>query len=119
VGRMVGFCGTVCSDCRAFIATKEDDDVLRRVAAEVWSEASGEDIKPEDVNCDGCLTVDGRVFGHCLVCEIRRCGFGRRVANCAFCVDYACEKLARYFAENVKARGSLEEIRRELGKQGF
>jgi hypothetical protein len=32
--KMVAFCGIVCTDCKAFIATQENNDVKRREVAE-------------------------------------------------------------------------------------
>jgi hypothetical protein len=64
MGKMVAFCGLVCTDCKAFIATQEDDEAERRNVAEAWSKAFGKDIKPEEIDCDGCLTRNGRHIGY-------------------------------------------------------
>jgi hypothetical protein len=114
--KIVAFCGLICTDCGAFIATQENDDAKRREVAEAWSKAFGHEIKPEDINCDGCLTVDGRHINYCSICEIRKCGMERGVENCAHCVDYACEKLTKSFDETSEARKTLEEIRQQLYK---
>lgn len=114
--RMVAFCGLVCTDCKAFIATQENDDAKRRDVAEAWSKLFGREIKPEEINCDGCLSRDGRHIGYCNVCEIRKCGIEKGVKNCAYCVDYNCEKLARFFEQALEAKNTLEEIRRQLHK---
>jgi hypothetical protein len=34
------------------------------------------------------------------------------VANCAYCSDYGCEKLERFFGFAPQARATLDEIRR-------
>ena len=72
--KIVGYCGIVCTDCLGYIATQKDDDNERKKIAEEWSKQFNVDIKPEQVNCDGCLSEDGRHIGHCMVCEIRKCG---------------------------------------------
>ena len=114
--RMVAFCGIVCTDCKAFIATREDDDAKRRDVAEAWSKAFAKEIKPEEINCDGCLTRDGRHIGYCSICEIRKCGMEKGVKNCAYCIDYKCEKLIKFFEQAPEAKKTLEEIRRQLHK---
>ncbi|MDJ0762849.1 MAG: DUF3795 domain-containing protein [Myxococcota bacterium] len=39
------------------------------------------DIQADDINCDGCLSENGRLFRPCEVCEIRKCGVEKGVAN--------------------------------------
>ena len=114
--KMVAFCGLVCTDCDALIATQENNDVKRREVAKAWSKAFGEEVKPEAINCDGCLTIDGRHINYCSVCEIRKCGMEKGVENCAYCVDYICEKLTAFFENSPEARNTLEEIRQQLEK---
>lgn len=108
---IVAYCGLSCTDCPAFIATQSDDDDERKRVAEMWSKEYGADIAPENINCDGCLVTDGRHIGHCDVCEIRKCGQERAVANCAHCNDYACEKLQKFFETVPDARKRLDAIR--------
>ena len=114
--KMVAFCGLICTDCKAFIATQENDDAKRREVAEAWSKALGKEIKPEEINCEGCLTMDGRHISYCSICEIRKCGMEKEVENCAYCVDYSCEKLINFFEQVSEAKKTLEEIRQQLHK---
>jgi hypothetical protein len=46
------------------------------------------------------------------MCEIRKCGKAKQVKNCAYCSDYACEKLIQFFAMAPDAKANLEEIRK-------
>lgn len=71
---MIAFCGLNCHECGAFLATKENDDKKRAKVAQEWSKLFKIEIKPEDINCDGCLSDGGRLFNYCKVCEIRKCG---------------------------------------------
>ena len=112
--KMIAFCGTICTECPAFLATKKDNADERRKIAELWSKQYKADIKPEDINCEGCLSENGRLFSYCRVCEIRKCGQERRVDNCAYCGDYACEKLNKFFDVAPEAKLTLEEIRKSF-----
>ena len=112
--KMIAFCGLTCTECPAFIATQKDDDKERKKVAKVWSKEFNSDIKPEDVNCDGCLEESGRLFNYCKVCEIRKCGQKKEVKNCAYCDDYACEKLTKFFDIAPDAKTALTEIRKNL-----
>jgi hypothetical protein len=111
--KMIAYCGIVCTECPAFIATQENDDAKRKEVAEMWSKQYKMAVKPEDINCDGCNSDSQRILGYCSVCEIRKCGQGKGVENCAHCDEYACEKLTKFIAMVPHARETLEEIRKK------
>jgi hypothetical protein len=111
MNEIIGFCGTVCSECGAFIATKNNDDDKRAKVAKMWSKQYNSDIKPEDINCDGCQSEEGCVFNYCTVCEIRKCGKEKNVTNCAYCDEYACDKIEVIFQMSPDAKKKLDEIR--------
>jgi hypothetical protein len=48
---MIGYCGLGCVECKAFIATKNDDNTLRAKVAEEWAKLNNAPIKPEHINC--------------------------------------------------------------------
>jgi hypothetical protein len=112
MNKIIAYCGLVCPDCEAYIATQADDQAaLERVAAKWREEYNAPGITIESVICDGCLTGE-RKCSHCAECDIRACGIERRVANCGHCADYAsCEKLERFFGLVPAARTVLDEIR--------
>jgi len=112
--KIIAYCGLVCSDCSAYVATQANDqEALERVAAQWREEYNAPNITVESVICDGCLD-GGRMCSHCAECEIRPCGVARGVANCAHCSDYACEKLEKFFGFVPGARDVLDEIRQSL-----
>ncbi len=111
---MISYCGLACHECGAFLATKADDDDKRREVAELWSKEYGADIKPEDINCDGCLSEGERVLSHCTVCEIRKCGRDKAITNCAYCDEYACDKLESIFKMAPEAKKRLDDIQNVL-----
>ena len=114
MGKQIAYCGLVCTECPAYIATQNDDDEKREETAAQWSTKYNADIKPEDINCDGCLTTTGRVIGHGMVCEIRKCGQEKGIVNCAYCEEYVCEELGKYFEMAPEMKANLEEIRKGL-----
>ncbi len=111
---MVAFCGLLCHKCGAFLATKNNDDEKRAEVAKLWSKEYNANIKPEDINCEGCLSNTGLVFNYCKVCEIRKCGMERGIMNCAHCDDYACEKLEKFFEMVPDSKKRLDDIRGRL-----
>jgi hypothetical protein len=114
--RIVAYCGLVCSDCKAYLATQSNDrEHLERVAAEWRKEFDSPEITADSILCDGCPGVQGgRRIGYCDMCQIRACALERGVANCAHCADYACEKLEAFFAQAGDARTVLDEIQSRL-----
>ena len=113
--KMVAYCGLVCSDCEAYIATQADDrEALEGIAARWRKEYNAPDITVDAVVCDGCQSESERKCGHCAQCEIRACGVERGLANCAHCADYACDKIEGFFGMAPDARGVLDGIRASL-----
>ncbi|RJP84772.1 MAG: DUF3795 domain-containing protein [Desulfobacteraceae bacterium] len=108
---MISYCGLVCNECPAYIATRNDDDQLRAKVAEQWSRQFGFDLKADDVNCDGCRSGSERLIGHCRVCAIRKCGMAHQVKNCAHCDDYGCNTLESFIKFLPHAKSKLEQIR--------
>lgn len=105
--KMIAFCGITCTDCKAFIATKENDEATKKTIAEEWK------IPPDEVNCDGCGDPNGRHINYWITCEIRKCGTEKSIDNCAFCKDYACEKLGKFHEHAPKAKENLDELRKQ------
>lgn len=106
--QLIGVCGIVCSECGAYLATKNNDEALRKKTAEEWSKMFGVDIKPESIDCVGCTTPKGIHFSHCSECEIRACGQKKKVANCGHCPDYPCEKISGFFKMIPAAKAVLD-----------
>ena len=113
--KIIAYCGLVCSDCPAYVATQADDQAaLEKVAAQWREEYNAPDITVESVICDGCLGTEGRKCAHCFDCDIRACGMERAVLNCAYCDDYGCEKIERFFGFVPDAKARLDGIRQSL-----
>lgn len=109
----MAYCGLICEECPAFIATRNEDmEALAKLAVE-WGD-EGDAFTAEDMMCDGC-TARGRIFTWCRECELRNCAPKRGVATCAHCPDYeGCDKLQRLFAMGeigAATRARLEALR--------
>ncbi len=103
-------CGISCSNCGALKAFRNDDDQLREETAKQWSKEYNANIKPENINCNGCISPEGPYFSHCYECKIRECGLEKGVANCAHCDKYACEQLEKFFEWVPTAKETLDQI---------
>ena len=110
---MIAYCGLICSECPALIATQKDDTKEREKVAQMWSKEFNSEIKAEDINCEGCLSESDKIFSYCMVCKIRACGIEKGVENCAYCDDYICENLNNFFKMAPDAKSSLDKIRKK------
>jgi hypothetical protein len=106
----IAFCGLDCMQCGAYIAKRENNDELRRETAEKWNKLYNLGVKPEDMNCDGCLT---EIIGHS-DCAIRKCARGKGLLNCGYCGDYPCQKLDKYFQTAPGCKEMLDGIKRQI-----
>jgi len=111
----IAICGLNCSECEAFIATRNDDDELRRKTAEDWTRRyevrkyGRPPLIPDDINCLGCHS--DTVFQYCLVCEVRKCGLEKEIKNCGECEDYRCDRLVELHEKIPVARENCDIIR--------
>jgi hypothetical protein len=111
--KMIAYCGIVCTECPAFEATQQNDNAKRKKVAEMWSKQYKMAVKPEDINCDGCISGSQRLLNYCAICGIRKCGQAKGVKNCAYCDEYACDTLAKFLAMGPpEAKATLEKIRK-------
>lgn len=115
MSQMIAYCGLVCSSCPTFLATKNNDDVARARTAAFYSEKFGLNLKPEEINCEGCKSEGGVLIGYCQVCNIRQCCRGKGLENCAVCSDQPCEDLARFHEFSPDAKQCFDALRKKLG----
>lgn len=110
---MIAYCGLVCSKCPTFIATQNNDDIAREKTAAFLSEKYGLNFKPEEINCDGCLSSGERLIGYCNTCEVRKCAIIKSVENCSVCDDQPCEKLNKFHEFSPDAKAGFESLVRK------
>ena len=108
---MIAHCGIDCHTCPAYLATKNDDNTMRKKVAEEWSKDFNTEVKLEEINCDGCLAESGRIISLFSNCKIRKCAPKRGLINCAFCDDYPCDILKHIIDHVPEAKARLEKIR--------
>jgi hypothetical protein len=111
---MIAYCGLNCRKCNAFVATRENDDQKREETARNWGQLFQVEIKPGQINCQGCK-AEGLRFFHCNACEIRNCCVSRGLETCAGCEKYICDILAAFIKLIPPAGATLAGLRiREL-----
>jgi len=110
---MIAYCGLDCRECQAFKATQANDLQLKMQIAERWSSQGDIKFKPEDIDCLGCKS--DVISGWCRkLCKVRPCAAEKKVATCAQCDEYQCEKLKDFLRNEPVAAGNLEKIRKTV-----
>lgn len=112
MSQMIAYCGLVCSSWPAFLATQNNDDFARVKTAALYSEKFGFDLKPGEINCDGCKSEGGKLIGYCRSCAIRQCCSGKGLNNCTICDDQPCENLIRFHKFSPDAKACFEDLKR-------
>ena len=113
---MLAYCGLQCDTCPIFIATIEPDklkkEIMRQSIAEECFEHYNMNLSLADItDCDGCKSNSGRLFSVCSKCKIRKCVQTKKLANCAYCEEFACNNLNELFVMDPTAKIRLQEIR--------
>ena len=114
MSEMIAYCGLVCSECPTLIATKNEDMTAKEKVASFLAETYGLHYKPEDINCDGCLSASGKLLAYCQTCTIRRCAQEKGYANCALCPDQPCDALTQFHKFSPDAKKSFDIIAKSL-----
>lgn len=119
MSKIVAYCGLICNDCPAFIATENNDLEQKVKLSQEWSSPNYK-VSPEDVNCTGCHADSKMVFKFCNECEIRICGVKKEIKNCGYCSEYPCSRLDIPFENTPENKDRLDQIRKssEVNHEG-
>jgi hypothetical protein len=112
--KIVAYCGLVCSECPAYVATQAGDMAALEEVAARWNQEFGASFTATDCLCDACTSGSARLCSYCGECNVRACAVTREVLTCAHCDDYGCEIITGFLEQAPGAKASLEEIRASL-----
>ena len=108
---MLSYCGLNCEECEAFVATKDNDEILKEKVANKWSKLYGKELKQENISCYGCKS-DGQKGQYCgKMCKVSKCCIGKDFETCAQCESFVCEDLQEIFNYSLDAKKNLECLR--------
>ncbi len=117
---MVAYCGLSCRTCPIYLASRENDEKKKNelITGIIYEckERYGIEYNIEDINdCDGCKSINGRIFSGCSGCKVRICAIEKEIENCVYCEDYICDKLNELFKVAPEAKKCLDIIHKNLG----
>lgn len=109
--KTIACCGLNCETCDAYIATMQNDDVLRKETAEKWQKMfNAPGISIESINCTGCRG-EGVKFAHCSECQIRNCSGSKGYETCADCAELeSCQLVAQIHQYSAEALENLKKL---------
>ncbi len=108
---MIAYCGLDCLKCECYIATQENDRKKRQDVAAKWSVQYNTEVKPEQINCNGCKSDGIKFFFTESMCEIRKCCMEKELENCAVCEMYICDRLKAFIALAPEVDNALDKLR--------
>jgi hypothetical protein len=112
---MIAYCGLNCITCPIYLATREKNPEKQRQQREqiviAIKKYLGEEKRLEDItDCDGCKSQGGRLYSGCWMCQIRKCASEKGLENCAYCSEYPCEKLSKFFDSEDPEGGAKKRL---------
>ena len=106
---LIAKCGLDCFACDAYIATQANDIQTLTKLSEEANQQFGLTFTWEDSLCDGCMGA-GRQIGYCSQCKVRQCAIDHDVENCAYCSEYGCSTITKFFELAPRAKTNLDAI---------
>jgi hypothetical protein len=103
--KIAAVCGLYCEACSWFIATTEDPEQLKRLAAQFH-------FSEEESTCYGCRS-DKRL-PYCEKCKMFACAAERGIDFCSNCEDYPCDDLKEFqsaMPHRIDLWANLERIK--------
>lgn len=106
---MIGYCGLDCKKCDAYIATVNDDEVLREKTAKLWSKLNNAPILPEHINCEGCRKNGIKTVFCESLCVIRKCALKKGISTCGDCSELeTCSIIGEIISNNPAVLKNLK-----------
>ena len=109
--KLAAVCGLYCEACSWFIATTEDPERLKRMAAQMH-------FSVEESRCYGCRS-DKRL-SYCEKCKMSACAARKGINFCSECEEYPCDDLKAFqsaMPHRIELWDNLERIRSAGYKQ--
>ncbi|PKN51856.1 MAG: hypothetical protein CVU55_10445 [Deltaproteobacteria bacterium HGW-Deltaproteobacteria-13] len=103
--KFAAVCGLYCEACSWFIATAEDPERLKKMAAQLH-------FSEEESKCYGCRS-DKRL-SYCENCEMFACAAQRGIDFCSECAEYPCDTLKQFqsaMPHRIELWDNLERIK--------
>ena len=106
---IIAKCGYRCDLCPVY-KTNLKSDADKQQMCDAWAKYLGSKAQPEEITgCKGCQAEGNQGDENC---PVRPCAVAKGLANCAYCGDFACDKLKERMnlvEEKVKDQSNIPE----------
>ncbi len=116
---IVARCGYRCNLCLAYrdnIKSSQDQKLI----SDGWYKYYGFRIEPEDIKCDGCLSLDTddpRLMDP--NCPVRFCVKEKGLENCAYCQEFPCRIFSSRSVDYDEMKETLDKSIPEEDYENF
>lgn len=109
---LAAVCGLYCGACSLYRARRDNN--RERLEEIVKNMTERRQVKPEDIDCDGCLS-GGHLMPYCRNCKIRLCAISiPGVTWCSDCPNFPCSIIASFNNDGVRHHAEVfKNIRRQ------
>ena len=110
--KLAAVCGLDCEACTLFIATTEEPERLKELAARFQ-------LSEEIMKCYGCRSAKRGPY--CKICKMFPCAAERGIDFCVECAEYPCDDLKQFQSEaphRIELWKDLERIK-AIGYKGW
>lgn len=106
--QFIGACGIDCSTCDIFEASSEP--AIARKIADWFKTTMNQEIKPEDIFCEGCKGDRNRHWS--ADCWILKCCVDTKgLEHCNQCDEFLCDRLEKWALTDVGYMSALEYLK--------
>ena len=85
--KLAAVCGLFCPSCTMFIASNEDPERLKNIAAR-------QNQSMEDLRCEGCRAE--KRTSYCQTCNMTVCAAEKGIDFCGECSEYPCAEIKEF-----------------------
>lgn len=99
-------CGNDCKSCPRYIATQSGNPEELEMVAELWYRCGwfNKIVGIKEISCKGCQSTSACKY------HIIECVSEKKVANCAACIEYPCDKINLAFDTSDKFERTVIEV---------
>ena len=108
MSQLIAYCGFNCSTCDIYLATQKNSSEERKKIAQKLKGLLSLNLMPDDINCNGCITDETKLFSLCKTCKIKRCVKIKDLKNCGYCVEFPCKEIDFILNHSEMAKKIME-----------
>ena len=106
--KLIAYCGINCKSCPLYIATKNDDIVVKQELSLKWGKLYNRSFDIENMSCHGCKS--GKKFFLSEQCDITTCNTVKGIETCKQCTNHPCDRIEKFYAWQKNNKTDVEIV---------